>query len=565
MITFRDIVRREDTDEKLDSILFRCSISDGEGVFVEAGELEQGVVDAISATVDGWGKIEQVLRRLSLAAAEAFLLERAGRSCSESLARVRAEAESVWRLGRVGAIQVKAPEGYIHYALDPVGYADAAMRYRVASGARTSARATVIGIRSIGTSLSAIVAHVLSAESSVTVRPRGRTGERRIVASRELLRMLACQIAEGGDFLIVDEGPGATGETFLATINWLRSLGIDESRIVLFTSHRGLPSLADAEVRASLNRLRRFSPSNHDARIERIAETFGLDDLQDIGRGQWRGEFPESSVIPAVTGHERIKYIARDVHGSRHLIRYAGLGAVGIEGALRAHRLATFGLGPEVIGFDLGFLVLRWVDGVPIDTTETGAPDLQRDAIHYVTSRAGLFLTGETVDPAAIIEMLRANAAEALGPAVPGLAAAIRNLEQLPPAEASIADARLAPREWIRSATGLTKVDAIDHGNDIRYPGPVDPAWDVAGLAIEFNLDSAALAGAIEICARRTGRHTRNFADAVRAYRRAYAASCLGEAILALRESRGGADQRPLRREAARYRRILRTELDAFA
>jgi hypothetical protein len=47
----------------------------------------------------------------------------------------------------------------------------------------------------------------------------------------------------------------------------------------------------------------------------------------------------------------------------------------------------------------------------------------------------------------------------------------------------------MLPHEWIASATGYLKADALDHGDNHFYPGPADIAWDVAGAAVEFELD----------------------------------------------------------------------------
>src|SRR5690606_15008954 len=47
MITFRDVVRRESTEDKVEYLVSRAALGDAEGVYVEAGELEQGVLDAL--------------------------------------------------------------------------------------------------------------------------------------------------------------------------------------------------------------------------------------------------------------------------------------------------------------------------------------------------------------------------------------------------------------------------------------------------------------------------------------------------------------------------------------
>ena len=56
----------------------------------------------------------------------------------------------------------------------------------------------------------------------------------------------------------------------------------------------------------------------------------------------------------------------------------------------------------------------------------------------------------------------------------------------------------MLPHEWIATAAGYLKTDALDHGDNHFYPGPADIAWDVAGTIMEFELDAAAREHLIE-------------------------------------------------------------------
>src|SRR5690606_28658650 len=100
---------------------------------------------------------------------------------------------------------------------------------------------------------------------------------------------------------------------------------------------------------------------------------------------------------------------------------------------------------------------------------------------------------------------------------------------------------RLAPWEWLRTARGWLKVDAVDHGDGIHLPGPADAAWDLAGAWIEHELDdrdAEAIAPDRESLA------------AARAYLAPYAACALGDAVLVARAA-PPAEQSVLRREVA--------------
>lgn len=183
MITFRDVVRRECVEEKLAYFATRISLGDAEGAFLEAGELEQGILDSLHPSEDGWGELEQLLRRLTCEAGAAYLASRTGSAPREHLRLIGSFLEQLLIRELPPCVQVRAPEGYIHYALDPMGYARAAERYAADAGRARAVSGVVIGVRSIGTSLSGIAGARLGAEHTVTMRAYGATGRRRVRAS----------------------------------------------------------------------------------------------------------------------------------------------------------------------------------------------------------------------------------------------------------------------------------------------------------------------------------------------------------------------------------------------
>ncbi|HEX6940428.1 MAG TPA: hypothetical protein VF158_13520 [Longimicrobiales bacterium] len=560
MIVYREAGRVVATAGEFAALRRAAAAGDALDFLVRLGELEQAVADALHPCEDGWTAVDAAFRRASLGAASAFLAADRGRASPAALRSVLAPVAAF--AGALPArVVIRPPEGYAHYALDPGGYARAAAAYRLDAGAVRAARAVVIGVRSIGTSLSAVVAAAVGSDRTATVRPRGASGERRVAVDAALARRVLDWARDGADVLVVDEGPGATGETFAAVAAWLRELGVDDRRVVIFPSRAwGMP-LAPPERAAWFGAVRKFPPPVGDDRPERVAARFGLESPVSLCAGRWRELVPGTAGFPACAGHERVKYRASRRDGGVALLRFAGLGRWGADAAERAERLARLRAGPDVLGLDEGFLVLGWIDGAPLARRAGRDPAFLAAAARYLAARAAALRTGRGVDREPILEMLRANAAEAMGPAAPGLGGALRRLERLPPAEAVIADARLQRREWIRTPAGFTKVDAIDHGDGLRLPGPVDAAWDLAAAIVEFRLDDAAAALLVRRCAGPGRAEAAALAAAVEAYRPAYAALQLGDATLSLHEATTPGDRSRWAAEVARYRAALATAL----
>ncbi|HEV2118105.1 MAG TPA: hypothetical protein VGR48_18860, partial [Terriglobales bacterium] len=112
-------------------------------------------------------------------------------------------------------ITVSIPEGFAYYALHPLQYADLAGALPL-----SSPYAAVIGIRSIGATLSAVVAAALRRRGinaeRITVRPGGHPFDRKMEFTPEERRWLADQRVRRADVLVVDEGPGLSGSSFLS-------------------------------------------------------------------------------------------------------------------------------------------------------------------------------------------------------------------------------------------------------------------------------------------------------------------------------------------------------------
>src|SRR4051812_31173567 len=126
-------------------------------------------------------------------------------------------------------VELATPEGFAYYALHPLAYA------ALVEEVGLRAPVAVIGIRSIGTTLSAVVAAALRSNAMraarVTVRPTGHPYDRKTEFMPALLRWIAWQRHQEAEFLVVDEGPGLSGSSFLSVGEALLAAGVERRRI----------------------------------------------------------------------------------------------------------------------------------------------------------------------------------------------------------------------------------------------------------------------------------------------------------------------------------------------
>jgi hypothetical protein len=435
-------------------------------------------------------------------------------------------------------LTLKRPEGYAYYALQPSAYAEAAIAI-AASGP-----ALVIGIRSIGTSASAVASAALRARACsverLTLRPVGHPWDRTCPLRDEALARVRSR--DWAACLVVDEGPGLSGSTFLAVGEALEAAGVPLDRITFVTSHD-----VDATrlvARSAKERWRRFRTF---AVPDVTAASGTLRGAIDVSGGAWRAQvFRSPAQWPASwTSVERRKFRCPE-RGT--LLKFAGLSVYGEAARSRAERLAEAGFGPPVMRWRGGYLEQRWCDG-RVQSRPLGplGPGFLEHLTRYLTFRSRAF-PAPACDAAALEGMARQNVAEALGLELDGAL----SLDVVRPV---YADARLLPHEWICAEGGRwIKVDAADHGDDHHFPGPCDVAWDLAGAIVELGLRGARADALLE-------RYRRASGDDARArlpgYLVAYAAERVGRASLALAAA-APTERARLARDERRYRECLR-------
>jgi hypothetical protein len=391
--------------------------------------------------------------------------------------------------GLPDSVQVRLAEGYAFYALYPESFGLAARRLRLVGPAR------VIGLRSIGSGLACMVAAALGAPSPITLRPVGHPFARSLLLDAQLAADL---LEPGAHYVIVDEGPGLSGSSFGAVLDWLAGHGVPEERIAVLPGHDGeLGPQASEKHRARWSRVQRAVVTS-DALLERLLPSWieqlvgPLDEqLQDISGGAWRAlVYPDERQWPPVNPMwERRKFLARSGSATWQ-VRFAGLGASGERRLHIAQQLHAAGLGPEIAGLKHGWLVQRWHEEAPADVP---TPD---ELARYLRWRGTVPAPSFGATLAALVEMARHNVPHVLGnwsPDTERLSGMIRP---------ACIDGRMAAWEWLRLPDGrLLKTDAFDHHQAHDLVGAQDLAWDVAGAIIELGMspdEASSLALAVD-------------------------------------------------------------------
>lgn len=431
------------------------------------------------------------------------------------------------------SLVISTPEGFSYYALHPLDYAELLSENEIDVPA-----AAVVGIRSIGATLSAIVRawfelHQIPAER-ITVRPGGHPFDRSLLLADQDRQWIASALQRNATFLVVDEGPGLSGSSFLAVAEALVQAGVSTDRIILLPSSTpSLSALLASDAATRWNRFRTIPLKSTRFIPEEAA--------QDVGWGEWRKSvFASEQDWPGVwPWTERRKFLSTD---KRRVFRFDGHGHYGKAVRDRAQLLAEYGWGPEISAAGDGFTVCPWICGERLKRAD-------REAVlqlaRYCAFRAAHFeLPAASSDE--LEQMTAVNLERALG---------IPQSVSLPIERPVLADARMMPHEWIATPDRhLLKVDAASHGDDHFYPGPTDIAWDVAGAIVEWNLDDEARDLLVSEYKRISGDSIQSRLDS---YLIAYGAFRLGFTLSAACSVSEASESGRLNRNAETYREKL--------
>lgn len=525
---------------------------------VETGQLLQGIAD------DAFAEHREDRRTAANDELGEFLLKLGQAVCTSWDSRFRSLGQLPrLRLANGGpaSVELRLPEGFAFYAVYPEAYVEAARRLKLLGAAR------VIGMRSIGTSLSAVVAAALGAPLPISVRPFGDPSSREIAIDPALEDEL---LQGDAHYVIVDEGPGQSGSSFTSVADWLIDRGIPDERIAVVPSHAGHPGAASSDRRRSWWARVQRQAGDFDERWPELIARWCADLIgpideppRNLSGGEWRhlhyaraDDWP-----PTVPAWERRKYLV-SARGERFLVKFAGLGRIGEDKLGIARSLHRDRLVAEPIGLAHGFLVERWCEGAaPLNSDAKPLAEIA----HYIGTRARLLPaasgSGASIDD--LVTMACRNVSLEFGDE---LASAVETW-------ASRADAlkrrivrvrtdnKLDRDEWLRSSSGvLIKTDALDHHQAHDLVGCQDLAWDVAGAMIEIDVDqdqSEGFIAAVENSAAATvDRELLGF------YRVAYLAFRLGQARLGQTITHP-AEQQRLDRRARRYAAELQHLLES--
>jgi hypothetical protein len=534
------------------------------------GELEQALFDApecLGPSCSSRARSLAGLRRAGSWIATAFerSYDRAREPAHAALLRARAALASLSK--RAGSARVKTPEGFAFYALFPESYRHAARRWAADHVDDTGRDVLVVGIRSIGTTLSAVVEQALRAQRFVvrrrTVRPEGDPFARRV--DEKLPR------ATFG--IVVDEGPGRSGSSMLAVADAMARAGVGE--ISLIHAHDlGPGTEASDSAQRHWRSFRRYAATHSELTFEgrTLAEELWLGvapviegtlaTSDDVSGGAWRRLAYESSAAwPEVCRPlERRKILCSSTKGSRVLFKFSGFaaaprdeGSLATAVARRAAPLAALGLAPRLFGEAHGFVAWEWIDGRRLRSEDASFASVFHMGA-YVARAAGPPLDADDAHDAAerAREMLVANTRECIGDDAAAKAAAEGGRLVAPAGASSAGDGHLAPHEWVRSRSGsVYKTDIGGHDVDHTWTGAQPVAWDLAGALEEWDLR-----GPMEAALLRGYRDAGGAAvdaGSLRAHRAAYAAHRVGQTSFFLASETDPAERDRLRRAADRW------------
>jgi hypothetical protein len=533
---------------------------------IEAGTLESALADALFPDSDGLHPLATRLRDASSALGHVLWHSWHGRPAAGQpwWDRLSTTLSQLALLQLPCSVEPSVPEGYAYYAVYPEMYLEAAKRYHARYGA---ADAICLGLRTIGTSLSAVIAAALEElgcrVASFTLRPRGHPSSRHLVLGAELETVLRSH--SKAHFLVIDEGPGISGSSLGGTAAMLQALGIPDDRIILFPSWATDGSqLQSAPAREHWSRHPQFTVSFEDLWLQSNRWSGALPgQLRDISAGGWRRELYQNPerYPPVQPQHERRKYLLRPIDATAgqqaKLLSFLGLGEYSVAKLKRGERLAEAGFTPKPEAVVHGFLVRPFVPGTPVSAENAGRPLVEWTA-NYLAHLCREHPAQPTVSDESLRQMSLQNVAEGLGDAWGArLRARIRSEGWT---ERPVAlDGRMLAHEWIRTPGGYLKTDAIDHHQDHFFPGCQDIAWDVAAAALELRLNAEARRELIARYRSLSGDHT--ITSRIPAYAAFYLAFRLGYATLAASVLGQDPDADRFAGAACRYACLLRREL----
>jgi hypothetical protein len=323
------------------------------------------------------------------------------------------------------------------------------------------------------------------------VRPEGEPYQRKTILSGTQMPWIQAQMEQHADFVVVDEGPGFSGSTFLSVAQALLDAGVPRQRIVLVGS-RPFPAAAPAARAQEWTRFRSY--------IVDYARRAPHDAARSLGGGAWREVVysDRSQWPPCWTEQERIKHLSSD---GKILFKFEGLGRFGKLVRTQAETLAQAGFSPGLVRWDSGFAGYELLQGRPLRSGDLTSEMLSEMAA-YCAFRLANFPAADS-NTAFLQEMMRVNLEVEFDRR--------RQMDTLQVERPIYPDCRMLPHEWFLTPQGrILKTDSVGHSEGHQLPGPVDIAWDLAGVILEWQLSPAQTGFFLSEYQRQSGENPRN-------------------------------------------------------
>nr|HAT8713752.1 hypothetical protein [Legionella jordanis] len=314
---------------------------------IDAGQLWQALEDNANECIEDIAQISKWTMEIAKAVVHSW------NSCFREVIAIRSGPKLSCDL----ICKARVPEGFLHYALYIEAYLEAAKQLPQGIW-------HVVGIRSIGTTLAAVVAAVLKSSNLITVRPSGKPYKRKL-SPQDIERL-----PQDAMVAVVDEGPGLSGSTFLAVSQALKDRGCT---VFLIPSHPNPPGRAgninsqakwESTCRVPADSLAVLEGMGQSERALKqwVEEQVGpVLHFKDVSCGRWRKQFyiSDESIIESLDSS--LCFMA-STDKQKWLVKFCGLGRWGEHRYQLAKRLGEHGWTLETIALVHGFSLISWPD-----------------------------------------------------------------------------------------------------------------------------------------------------------------------------------------------------------
>lgn len=454
-------------------------------------------------------------------------------------------------------LRTRIPEGYAFYDLYP--------EFMIAPAQLLPKGESicVVGLRSIGTSLAAMVAAASHKTQLVSLRPTGEPFDRQVSTNDDWKNRLSpfkC-------VAIADEGPGLSGSSFAAAGRAARQA--KAKRVIYFPTHSGNPGVAavpqDRALWLSEEKYvadRQLFQQEKFNRAHWFSDIIGLAlRITDVSGGRWRAQLnlPPEEWPAADIAQERVKYVLETDSGF-YLMKFKGLTPLSDHQFNDASDFAQHGFGLKPIAERHGMMLWPWVRRArPLNRYDKPHVLPLLSAMLGFRARAWrVAKAGSSVHD--LWEMARVNLTQTFGAdASRWIEPWHSHLDDIEEASVPIKiDGRLDCHEFIASPHGkIVKTDALDHHAGHDLIGCQDVLWDIAGAAVEWGLKDSEISDLICAISHAANRNIRS--EYFEFYRITYCAFRIGLATMAMEalSSTDPEESTRFEKQVKKYRKAL--------